>query len=64
MTTVARAGSETRTHTDNRTVLQTLWIFALLNYLYCDVLSLMQPAKNVELEPAQPSVDCHPESTS
>lgn len=26
---------------DRRTVLSTLWIFATLNYLYCDVLSLM-----------------------
>lgn len=26
---------------DRRTVLSTLWIFVTLNYLYCDVLSLM-----------------------
>ena len=25
---------------DRRTLLQTLWIFAVLNYLYCDVVSL------------------------
>jgi hypothetical protein len=27
-----------------RTRLSTLWIFAVLNYLYCDVMSLMDPA--------------------
>jgi hypothetical protein len=30
-------------HLDKKTVLSTLWIFALLNYLYCDVMSLMDP---------------------
>jgi hypothetical protein len=28
---------------DPRTVLSTLWVFVTLNYLYCDVLSLMNP---------------------
>lgn len=28
---------------DKRMLLSTLWIFATLNYLYCDVLSLMSP---------------------
>lgn len=28
---------------DRRTILSTLWIFVTLNYLYCDVLSLMSP---------------------
>ena len=28
---------------DARTLLSTLWIFATLNYLYCDVLGLMDP---------------------
>ena len=27
--------------TDRRTLLSTLWIFAMLNYLYCDVVGLM-----------------------
>lgn len=26
---------------DKKTLLSTLWVFAVLNYLYCDVLSLM-----------------------
>jgi hypothetical protein len=26
---------------DRKVVLQTIWIFAVLNYLYCDVVSLM-----------------------
>jgi uncharacterized protein DUF6326 len=26
-----------------RTTLSTLWIFATLNYLYCDVVPLMHP---------------------
>jgi hypothetical protein len=29
--------------TDKRALLSTLWIFAMLNYLYCDVISLMDP---------------------
>jgi len=28
---------------DRSVILSTLWIFATLNYLYCDVLSLMSP---------------------
>ena len=28
---------------DRGTILSTLWIFVTLNYLYCDVLSLMSP---------------------
>jgi hypothetical protein len=28
---------------DIKTKLQTLWIFATLNYIYCDVVSLMDP---------------------
>lgn len=27
--------------TDRKTVLSTLWIFAVLNYLYCDIMGLM-----------------------
>lgn len=28
---------------DRRALLSTLWVFAMLNYLYCDVLGLMNP---------------------
>ncbi len=28
---------------DKKMILSTLWIFAMLNYLYCDVMSLMDP---------------------
>lgn len=28
---------------DRKVILSTLWIFVTLNYLYCDVLSLMDP---------------------
>jgi hypothetical protein len=28
---------------DRRTILSTLWIFVTLNYLYCDVMTLMDP---------------------
>jgi hypothetical protein len=28
---------------DKRTMLSALWVFATLNYLYCDVLALMDP---------------------
>ncbi len=31
----------TTTATDKRVLLSTIWIFATLNYLYCDVLGLM-----------------------
>ena len=30
---------------DRKIRLSTLWVFATLNYLYCDVLTLMDPAK-------------------
>ncbi len=30
---------------DRKGRLSTLWVFATLNYLYCDVLTLMDPAK-------------------
>ena len=29
--------------TDRKIILSTLWIFVTLNYLYCDVMSLMSP---------------------
>ncbi len=28
---------------DRKAILSTLWIFAMLNYLYCDVIGLMNP---------------------
>jgi hypothetical protein len=28
---------------DKKAIFSTLWIFAMLNYLYCDVISLMDP---------------------
>lgn len=28
---------------DRKVIFSTLWIFALLNYLYCDVIALMDP---------------------
>ena len=28
---------------DKKVILSTLWIFAMLNYLYCDILALMDP---------------------
>ena len=31
------------TKIDTKVMLSTLWLFALLNYLYCDILSLMDP---------------------
>lgn len=32
-----------KTTKDRKMILSTLWIFVTLNYLYCDVLSLMSP---------------------
>jgi hypothetical protein len=34
---------ETDKSNDRRPILSTLWIFVTLNYLYCDVMSLMDP---------------------
>jgi hypothetical protein len=39
--TATETTSETSTRRDPRVVLPTLWVFAVLNYLYCDVLGLM-----------------------
>lgn len=39
--TAPQTVSETITRRDPRTVLPVLWVFAVLNYLYCDVLGLM-----------------------
>jgi len=42
MTATATPTSTSRdTRYDTRVVLQSVWIFAVLNYLYCDVLGLM-----------------------
>lgn len=35
--------------TDRRARLSLLWVFAILNYLYCDLLGLMDPASIREL---------------
>ena len=49
MTTKERANSPNPTYAheekkmDMKSKLSTLWIFAALNYLYCDVISLMDP---------------------
>ena len=34
---------------DRKTILSTLWVFLAANYIYCDVLSHMQPAALQEL---------------
>ncbi len=39
--TATETQPETSTRRDPRAVLPTLWVFAVLNYLYCDVLGLM-----------------------
>jgi Family of unknown function (DUF6326) len=36
--------TKTTEMTDKKALLSTLWAFALFNYLYCDVISLMDPA--------------------
>lgn len=35
---------------DTKTRLSTLWIFASLNYLYCDVVTLMDPVKHGSIQ--------------
>src|SRR3546814_3416581 len=49
-TTLFRSGLTERTRSnsmsstkDRKIVLSTLWIFVTLNYLYCDILTLMSP---------------------
>lgn len=39
--TATRTTSETISRRNPRTVLPVLWVFAVLNYLYCDLLGLM-----------------------
>jgi hypothetical protein len=34
---------------DMKVILSTLWVFVMFNYLYCDVMTLMDPAKLKEL---------------
>ena len=34
---------------DRKTILSTVWVFLAANYIYCDVLSHMQPAALQEL---------------
>lgn len=43
-TTPARTTAGTVHRIGPRTVVSSLWLFAILNYLYCDVLSLHEPA--------------------
>ena len=38
---VNHAITKTKYTTDKKVLLSTLWIFAMLNYLYCDVVTLM-----------------------
>ncbi len=35
---------------DKKVMLSTLWLFALLNYLYCDVITVMDPIKDVTIQ--------------
>ena len=42
-------GKKTVAMPDRKTVLSTLWIFLAVNYIYCDVLSHMNPAALSEL---------------
>jgi uncharacterized protein DUF6326 len=35
---------------DMQTRLSTLWIFATLNYIYCDVVTVMDPVKHVSFQ--------------
>jgi hypothetical protein len=38
---------------DTNTKLSTLWLFATLNYLYCDVVTLMDPVKHGSIQMTQ-----------
>jgi hypothetical protein len=38
---------------DMKTKLSTLWLFATLNYLYCDVVTLMDPIKHGSIQLTQ-----------
>lgn len=43
MTNLAPVVPVDGSRTDPRTVVSSLWLFAILNYLYCDLLGLMYP---------------------
>lgn len=43
MTNLAPVVPADGSRTDPRTVVSSLWLFAILNYLYCDLLGLMYP---------------------
>jgi MFS family permease len=38
---------------DKKAMLSTLWLFATLNYLYCDVVTLMDPVKHGSIQLTQ-----------
>jgi hypothetical protein len=38
---------------DKKVMLSTLWVFATLNYLYCDVVTLMDPVKHGSIQLTQ-----------
>jgi len=38
---------------DMKVKLSTLWVFATLNYLYCDVIAVMDPIKDVPVQLTQ-----------
>jgi hypothetical protein len=38
---------------DKKVMLSTLWLFATLNYLYCDVVTLMDPVKHGSIQLTQ-----------
>jgi hypothetical protein len=38
---------------DMKVKLSTLWVFATLNYIYCDVVTVMDPVKRVPVELTQ-----------
>jgi hypothetical protein len=47
--TINRTNQNTGVSTDRKMVLSTLWIFAMFNYLYADVIGLIDPAELKEI---------------
>src|SRR5579864_290701 len=43
---------------DMKVKLSTLWVFATLNYLYCDVVTLMDPVKHGSIQLTQGFLLC------
>ena len=45
--------NKTTERKERKVILSTLWIFATLNYIYCDVVTVMDPVKHAPFQLTQ-----------